>query len=122
MHTGFKFRDNYWQVEDWLVTLWIMYTKQELSIERIFPDKDTMKPLVEKLSSFYMPHFKPFFVKIVAAFRGMHVLPANIALESYRKVWQTDRQMDGQTTDKVIPMCRYASQATQKSNSIYNYN
>ena len=27
---------------------------------------------------------------------------------------QTDRQKDGQTTDKVIPMCRYASQATQK--------
>ena len=47
----------------------------------------------------------------------------NIALP----VWQTDRQTDGrtdgetdgrmdrQTTDKVIPMCRYASQATQKS-------
>ena len=35
-----------------------------------------------------------------------------------RNVWQTarrtDRQTDGQTTDKVIPMCRYASQATQK--------
>ena len=34
------------------------------------------------------------------------------------KVWQTDRQTDGrtdgQTTDKEIPMCRYASQATQK--------
>ena len=31
---------------------------------------------------------------------------------------QTDRQTDGrtdrQTTDKVIPMCRYALQATQK--------
>ena len=25
-----------------------------------------------------------------------------------------DRRTDGQTTDKVIPMCRYASQATQK--------
>ena len=36
----------------------------------------------------------------------------NIALESV-----TDRQRDGRTdrqTDKVIPMCRYASQATQK--------
>ena len=32
----------------------------------------------------------------------MHVSPA--------KLWQTDRQ----TTDKVIPMCPYASQATQK--------
>ena len=30
------------------------------------------------------------------------------------KVWQTDGQ-----TDKVIPMCRYASQATQKHSYIY---
>ena len=30
-----------------------------------------------------------------------------------------DRQTDGQTTDKVIPMCRYAVQATQKS--IYHW-
>ena len=41
----------------------------------------------------------------------------NIALESVTD-GQTDRQMDrktdGRTTDKVIPMCRYASQATQK--------
>ena len=27
---------------------------------------------------------------------------------------RTDRRTDGRTTDKVIPMCRYASQATQK--------
>ena len=27
---------------------------------------------------------------------------------------QTDRETDRQTPDKVIPMCRYASQATQK--------
>ena len=26
---------------------------------------------------------------------------------------QTDRQTDRQTPDEVIPMCRYASQATQ---------
>ena len=48
----------------------------------------------------------------------------NIALESVTENCdrQTDRQTDrrtdgqtdGQTTDKVIPMCRYASQATQK--------
>ena len=48
----------------------------------------------------------------------------NIALESVtekcdrrtdgRTDRQTDRWTDGQTTDKVIPMCRYASQATQK--------
>ena len=37
----------------------------------------------------------------------------NMALESVTD-GQTDGQMDGQTTDKVIPMCRYASQATQQ--------
>ena len=52
----------------------------------------------------------------------------NIALESVTEKcdrqthrWttgRTDRQTDGQTTDKVIPMCRYASQATQKTNLI----
>ena len=36
----------------------------------------------------------------------------NIALESVTD-GRTDRQTDG-PTDKVIPMCRYASQATQK--------
>ena len=41
----------------------------------------------------------------------------NIALESVTEKCdrQTDGQTDGQTTDKVIPMCRNASQATQKS-------
>ena len=48
-------------------------------------------------------------LKIVAAFRGMHVSPAKHSSASV-----TDRQTDGQTTDKVIPMCRYALQATQK--------
>ena len=50
--------------------------------------------------------------KIVAAFRGMHVSPAKHSYASVR-----GRQTDGRTdrqTDKVIPMCRYASQATQK--------
>ena len=46
--------------------------------------------------------------KIVAAFRGLHVSPAK---DSYGSV--TDGRTDRQTTDKVIPMCRYASQATQ---------
>ena len=36
----------------------------------------------------------------------------NIALESVTD-GQTDRQTDGRTTDKVVLMCRYASQATQ---------
>ena len=46
--------------------------------------------------------------KIVAAFRGMHVSPAK---HSY--AW-LPRKCDRQMTDKVIPTCRYASQATQK--------
>ena len=39
-------------------------------------------------------------------------IPRNacVACETAMGVWQTD----GQTTDKGIPMCRYASQATQK--------
>ena len=37
----------------------------------------------------------------------------NIALESVTD-GRTDGQMDRRTTDKVIPMCHYASQATQK--------
>ena len=54
----------------------------------------------------------PFYgggIKIVAAFRGMHVSPAKHSYGS-----ETDGWTDRQTTDKVIPMCRYASQATQK--------
>ena len=42
----------------------------------------------------------------------------NIALESVtdgQPDGQADRQTDGQTTDKVIPMCRYASQAKKKN-------
>ena len=42
----------------------------------------------------------------------------NIALESVTLEsvtnGSTDRWTDGRMTDKVIPMCRYASQATQK--------
>ena len=39
----------------------------------------------------------------------------NIAMDDYQEsvtTGQTDRQRDRQTLDKVIPMCRYASQAT----------
>ena len=52
------------------------------------------------------------FKKIVAAFRGMHVSPAK---HSYGSDTQTDGRTDRQTTDKVIPLCCYASQATQKT-------
>ena len=37
----------------------------------------------------------------------------NIAMRDYQKS-VTSGQTDRQTPDKVIPMCRYASQATQK--------
>ena len=40
----------------------------------------------------------------------------NIAMSDYQKSVTTghmDGQMDRQTRDKVIPMCRYALQATQ---------
>ena len=52
------------------------------------------------------------YIKIVAAFQGMHVSPAKHSFGKCDR--RTDGQADGQTTDKVIPMCRYASQATQK--------
>ena len=45
----------------------------------------------------------------------------NIAMRDYQKSAtngqthrQTNRRTDSQTPDKAIPMCRYASQATQK--------
>ena len=52
---------------------------------------------------------------IVAAFKGMHVLPVK---HSYARLprkcdYRTDRRTDRQTPDKVIPMCPYALQATQ---------
>ena len=57
----------------------------------------------------------------MAAFRGMHVSPAKHSSRivtdgrtDRRTDGQTERRTDRQTTDKVIPMCRYASQATQK--------
>ena len=56
-------------------------------------------------------------VKIVAAFREMHVSPAKHSYGSVtdgRTDRRIDRRTDRQTTDKVIPLCRYASQATQK--------
>ena len=50
---------------------------------------------------------------------GMHVSPAKHSYArlprkcDYQTDGQTDRQMDRQTPVKVIPMYRYASQATQ---------
>ena len=58
--------------------------------------------------------------KMVAAFRGMHVSPAKHSYESV-----TDGQTDGRTDRRrtklslCVAMCRYASQATQKSQPAY---
>ena len=44
----------------------------------------------------------------------------NIAMRDYQEsvtTRQTDGRRDRQTPDKVIPMCRYTSQATQKPTS-----
>ena len=60
------------------------------------------------------------YINIVAVLRGMHVSPAKHSYAwlprkcDYRTFARTDIQTDGQTPDKVIPMCRYASQATKK--------
>ena len=56
--------------------------------------------------------------KIVAAFRGMHVSPVKHSFGKCDR--RTDGQTDRRTTDKVIPMCRYASQATQKPWQIFS--
>ena len=61
-------------------------------------------------------------VNIVAAVKGIHMCRLrNIAMRDYLKSVTTgqtdtgtDRRTDRQTPDKVIPMCPYASQATQK--------
>ena len=66
---------------------------------------------------------------IVAAFRGMHVSPAKHNYGwlprkcDYRTDIQTEGRTDRQTPDKVIPICRYASQATQwlQTKGLSNY-
>ena len=58
----------------------------------------------------------------MAAFWGMHLSPSKHSYAwlprkcDYRtdRHTHTDERTDRQTPDKVIPMCRYASQATQK--------
>ena len=45
----------------------------------------------------------------------------NIAMRDYQEsvtIGQTDARTHRQTPDKVIPMCRYASQATQKTRTV----
>ena len=45
----------------------------------------------------------------------------NIALRDYQEsvtIGQTDTRTHRQTPDKVIPMCRYASQATQRDHPL----
>ena len=48
----------------------------------------------------------------------------NIAMRDYQEsvtIGQTDTRTHRQTQDKVIPMCRYASQATQKATQKVSY-
>lgn len=41
----------------------VTYTKQDLYIERILPHEETMITLIEKLTSFYINHLKPYLAK-----------------------------------------------------------
>ena len=69
---------------------------------------------------FLKNQFVRYFKNIVAAFRGMHVSPVKHSCYGWlpRKCdYQTDRQMP----DKVIPMCRYASQATQQTENTSSF-
>ena len=94
-----------------------------MTVEGVYSSAQSLMQLSKEILQILQQIIKKYFwkfmnsdvLKIVAAFRGMHVSPAKHSFgKCDRKVWQTDRQTDGQTTDKVIPMCRYASQATQK--------
>ena len=73
-----------------------------------FPDKSLSEELIWKS---HRPYNK------TAAFRGIILSPAKQLCLTTKKVWLPDRHTDGltnrQTPVKVIPMCRYASQATQ---------
>ena len=72
-----------------------------------------------KMPKLHTPPYLKLSIKeynIVAAFLGMHVSPAkhNYAwLQESVTTGQTHGRTDGKTPDKVIPMCHYASQATQ---------
>jgi hypothetical protein len=40
----------------------IIYTKQDFYVQRIYPHMLTMRALIEKLSLFYVQHFKRFML------------------------------------------------------------
>ena len=54
----------------------------------------------------------------MAAFRGMHFRLRNIAMHDYQESVNIGQHTDGRThrqmPDKVMPMCRYSSQATHQ--------
>ena len=52
----------------------------------------------------------------------MHVSPAMCDYQENVTTGQMDRRTDRQTPDKVIPMCCYASQATQKFSDFVQLN
>ena len=68
--------------------------------------------MLHKINKWQVAFYLPMKIKkIVAAFRGMHVLPAKHSYVWLRR--KCDYPTNRQTLEKVIPMCCYASQATQ---------
>ena len=97
------------------VCLLVYTTKDQISVKYV-----TAQKMCSRWS------FKQVHTNIVAAFRGMHVSPAKHSFAwlqrncDYRTDTQTHTQR--QTPDKVIPMCRYASQATQQWHKNHFFN
>ncbi|XP_076106234.1 uncharacterized protein LOC143074906 [Mytilus galloprovincialis] len=60
---------HWFQVQGQLLTTgapfcdFVTYTKQDIGIERIYSHEITIKALVDKLSKFYIQHFKPYMNK-----------------------------------------------------------
>ena len=89
----------------------------------IFPVQKSNKKLLKTVRLDWTANSKTLtkrLTNIVAAFRGMQVSPGKHSYAwlprkcDYRTDARTHGQTDRQTPDKVIPMCRYALQATQK--------
>ena len=67
--------------------------------------------IIAELSHWLIIYWNSNTSNIVAAFWGMHVLPAKHSYEWLPR--KCDYRTDRQTPDKMIPMCSYALQATQ---------
>ena len=106
-HTGNPCLDHNSSLLSWI---WVIFHILIAHDRRVCHDLDPWTYLLCQGHSAHIPN-------IVAAFRGMHVSPSKHSYAGLpRKCdYWTDSQMDRQTPDKEIPMCRYALQATQKS-------